>query len=82
MVIYIHIPFCIRKCYYCDFLSGPSDKETIDKYVKALINEIKYHGEKYGRKGVDNPVSSIFFNNNKIIMLSPQSKSLSAPMDF
>ena len=61
MVIYIHIPFCIRKCYYCDFLSGPSDKETIDKYVKALINEIKYHGEKYGRKGVDNPVSSIFF---------------------
>ena len=30
MVIYIHIPFCVRKCYYCDFLSGPADKETID----------------------------------------------------
>ena len=44
MVIYVHIPFCIRKCYYCDFLSGSSDKETIDKYVKALINEIEYHG--------------------------------------
>ena len=61
MVIYIHIPFCIRKCYYCDFLSGPSDKETIDKYVKALINEIEYHGGKYGRKGVNNSVASIFF---------------------
>ena len=61
MVIYIHIPFCIRKCYYCDFLSGPSDKDTIDKYVKALINEIEYYGEKYGKRGKNNPVSSVFF---------------------
>ena len=61
MVIYIHIPFCIRKCFYCDFLSGPADKATIDNYVKALLNEIEYHGKKYGKQGENTSISSIFF---------------------
>ena len=61
MVIYIHIPFCVRKCYYCDFLSGPADDETIEKYVKALINEIEYYGERCGRQGTNIPVTSVFF---------------------
>lgn len=39
--IYIHIPFCVKKCAYCDFLSGPQDKDTIQAYVKALIKEIQ-----------------------------------------
>lgn len=39
--IYIHIPFCIKKCDYCDFLSAPADSETKEKYVEALINEIR-----------------------------------------
>ncbi|QHQ61926.1 oxygen-independent coproporphyrinogen III oxidase [Anaerocolumna sedimenticola] len=39
--LYIHIPFCVRKCDYCDFLSAPADEETKNKYVKALIAEIK-----------------------------------------
>lgn len=38
--IYIHIPFCVRKCDYCDFLSAPSDKKTMESYVDALQNEI------------------------------------------
>ena len=38
--LYIHIPFCIRKCAYCDFLSGPQTQEVIGKYVDALITEI------------------------------------------
>ena len=38
--LYIHIPFCVRKCAYCDFLSGPQNQETVDKYVVSLINEI------------------------------------------
>ena len=41
MEIYVHIPFCVRKCAYCDFLSGPANKETIDNYVEALMNEIR-----------------------------------------
>lgn len=44
MELYIHIPFCIRKCAYCDFLSGPQNKETIEAYVDSLIREIHAHG--------------------------------------
>lgn len=39
--LYIHIPFCVQKCQYCDFLSGPSDQETRDRYIKALRAEIQ-----------------------------------------
>ena len=38
--LYIHIPFCVKKCAYCDFLSGPAGEETIERYVDALIREI------------------------------------------
>lgn len=38
--LYIHIPFCVKKCEYCDFLSGPASEETKRRYVKALIKEI------------------------------------------
>lgn len=39
--LYIHIPFCVRKCDYCDFLSAPADEKTKYDYVMALIAEIK-----------------------------------------
>ena len=45
--IYIHIPFCVKKCDYCDFLSAPADLETKEKYVEALINEIKLNTVSY-----------------------------------
>ena len=47
--LYIHIPFCVRKCQYCDFLSGPSDEETKDRYIEALLKEIRAaeHTEDY-----------------------------------
>ncbi len=38
--IYIHIPFCARKCAYCDFVSFPAGRDAQDEYVNALINEI------------------------------------------
>lgn len=41
--LYVHIPFCVRKCEYCDFLSAPADKETIDAYVAALVKDIRMH---------------------------------------
>ena len=43
--LYLHIPFCVRKCAYCDFLSGPSDDKIIEKYVEILIKEIKANDE-------------------------------------
>lgn len=39
--LYIHIPFCISKCSYCDFLSFPSDEETKQRYVDSLCYELQ-----------------------------------------
>lgn len=39
--IYIHIPFCVRKCYYCDFISYSDKFEMQEKYIKKLIEEIE-----------------------------------------
>ena len=39
--IYIHIPFCKQKCYYCDFVSFANKQEKMDLYCKALIKEIE-----------------------------------------
>lgn len=54
--LYVHVPFCVRKCSYCDFLSGPSDDKTIDSYFKALYREIR----SYKGRAKDYLVSSIF----------------------
>ena len=43
--IYIHIPFCVQKCAYCDFLSGPAGKEEQEAYVRALRKEIRAASE-------------------------------------
>jgi len=45
--IYIHIPFCVRKCLYCDFLSGPAGDETKSRYVEQLLEEIRRKSVKY-----------------------------------
>lgn len=40
MEIYIHIPFCVQKCAYCDFLSAPADEAVRGQYIEALKEEI------------------------------------------
>lgn len=39
--IYVHIPFCKQKCYYCDFVSYCNKDDKIEPYIKALIKEIE-----------------------------------------
>ena len=53
--IYVHIPFCVKKCEYCDFLSGPAGEERQEAYVQALLREIEAQ-----QAGTDRPVTSVF----------------------
>ena len=45
--IYIHIPFCASKCYYCDFISFQNKESFFKDYINALIKEIKYKKNKF-----------------------------------
>lgn len=45
--LYFHIPFCVRKCLYCDFLSAPADEDTQNAYMKALLAEVKGRADEY-----------------------------------
>jgi oxygen-independent coproporphyrinogen-3 oxidase len=40
LALYIHIPFCLRKCPYCDFASGPADPSLFGPYVEAVCREM------------------------------------------
>lgn len=66
--VYIHIPFCLRKCKYCDFLSFVSDKETMKKYVESLCEEIRgfFQNEK------DYLVRTIYFGGGTPSILEPE----------
>ena len=65
--IYIHIPFCKQKCFYCDFCSFANKNEMQEKYVEAVINEIKNitHKEKY-------TVTTIYFGGGTPSILNPK----------
>lgn len=45
--LYLHIPFCVRKCLYCDFLSGPQSVDVQEQYVEALCREIQETSPEY-----------------------------------
>lgn len=55
--LYLHIPFCVRKCDYCDFLSMPADEKLRRHYVDCLIEEIKQKAELCS----EYQVTSVFF---------------------
>jgi oxygen-independent coproporphyrinogen-3 oxidase len=60
--IYIHIPFCVHKCIYCDFLSAHADDTVKYAYTKALINEIRNTADKQiNDNQTRDKITSIFF---------------------
>ncbi len=67
MQIYIHIPFCARKCNYCDFLSGPADAQVREMYVNALMHEIRGRSSAVGR---NEKITSIYFGGGTPSILS------------
>ncbi len=68
MQLYIHIPFCVKKCAYCDFLSFAADEQTQRAYVKALEKELDFYGQKYS----DRYLSTIFIGGGTPSWLDAQ----------
>lgn len=66
MGMYIHIPFCIKKCNYCDFLSAPATPEIREQYVRALCRELEQSAEDLDSK----ETVTIFFGGGTPSVLS------------
>ena len=45
--LYLHIPFCVKKCNYCDFFSASGSEEEQEAYVQAMVQEIHLYQEKF-----------------------------------
>ncbi|MBP7331686.1 MAG: radical SAM family heme chaperone HemW [Firmicutes bacterium] len=57
--LYIHVPFCIKKCLYCDFTSYPLSGPAVKSYLESLIREINLYGSALADE--DKIITSIFF---------------------
>ena len=66
--LYLHIPFCLRKCDYCDFLSGPADEPVQEAYVRALVRELE--GRRAEGDGYE--VVSVFIGGGTPSVLAPE----------
>ncbi|MBO5283582.1 MAG: radical SAM family heme chaperone HemW [Lachnospiraceae bacterium] len=66
--IYLHIPFCIRKCEYCDFLSAPAGLQTQERYVRALEQEMRGRAAEYR----EYQVSTVFIGGGTPSILKPE----------
>ena len=63
LMLYLHIPFCVRKCAYCDFVSYAGCEAAMPRYVDALIAEMD-------RRPSREHVSSVFFGGGTPSLLS------------
>ena len=72
MQIYIHVPFCVRKCAYCSFHSWEPSSEDPLIYVDALLQEIALWGERLGNI----PVETVFFGGGTPSLLPPRTVGL------
>lgn len=75
--VYVHVPFCIRKCPYCDFYSLPFEDELADVYTEAVIRAMRTHP--YGRIQAD----TLYFGGGTPVLLGHArlGKILSAARD-
>lgn len=68
--LYIHIPFCVKKCNYCDFLSFSADDEAKEKYVLALIQQIEQQSHLAAMRDGNIIISSIYMGGGTPSVLS------------
>ena len=67
--VYVHIPYCVKKCAYCDFCSVPRD-DTAASYPDALCREIELSRDRLPFEG---PVPSVFFGGGTPTVLPAES---------
>ncbi len=67
--IYLHIPFCVQKCKYCDFLSAPASDEIKNAYMEALKRELVKKAVQYK----DYEITTVFIGGGTPTAVSPQS---------
>ena len=65
--LYVHIPFCLRKCHYCDFVSYPNMENSIDEYIDALLTEAKLNDAFFSSRRID----TVFIGGGTPSLLSP-----------
>lgn len=65
--LYLHIPFCIRKCAYCDFFSVGNDESLMKRFVGAVIAEIGLRADEWR----DTTFSTIYFGGGTPSLLDP-----------
>ena len=68
--LYIHIPFCIKKCYYCDFYSIPLDTALKADYIKSLCKELNI------RKPIAGDIRTVYIGGGTPTILSEDEISL------
>ncbi|MEK6321341.1 MAG: radical SAM family heme chaperone HemW [Acidobacteriota bacterium] len=71
--IYIHIPFCARKCTYCDFNTTDFFEELAGRYISAVSREIAYWGEHLAEQAGDRAsVDTIYFGGGTPSIVAAQ----------
>ena len=68
--IYIHIPFCVKKCHYCDFCSAPADEEIKNQYTSRLISEISSPSAREFLS--EHTIDTVYFGGGTPTCLSPR----------
>ena len=66
--LYLHIPFCVRKCNYCDFFSASGTEEEQAAYISAMVQEIQSYQELSG----EYEVQTIFLGGGTPSLLTPE----------
>lgn len=71
LALYIHVPYCLEKCPYCDFHSIATKKQSIPEknYADCLTKQLEWEVDRFGLK--DRPLLSIFFGGGTPSLMSP-----------
>jgi len=79
--VYIHVPFCVRRCLYCDFITYAGQQAWLPAYVEAAIKEVHWLGSSRGE--LNDPAQTVYFGGGTPSLLSiGQVEALLAAVDL